>query len=227
MAKPPLGMVSTAAWRWTCLGLALVAAVLVPFLLFADAMDAVSGRVIGLGSGWAGAALLAGLLAGDILLPVPSSVVSTACGVLLGFPAGTLASTAGLTAGCLLGYALGRRLGGKRLERLVTPDGAERVSALVARHGAWALVLLRGVPVLAEVSVVVAGMTRLPLGPLLMATLLSNLGLSAAYAAAGAWALSGGGAVLLPFAAAIGLPAATRLFGKRLVATPSHGPRAG
>lgn len=211
-----------AAWRWAALAAALVAGVLVPFFLFADSMDAVTAWAVEHGAGWAGAALLAGLLAGDILLPVPSSVVSTACGLLLGFSSGAMVSAAGLTVGCLLGYALGRGLGGERLERLVTPNGAERVSALVARHGAWALVLLRGVPVLAEVSVVVAGMTRLPLGRFLMATSLSNLGLSAAYAAAGAWAWDGGAAALLPFAAAVGLPAAARLFGARLADAPTH-----
>lgn len=210
------------AGRWAAVAAALVAAVLIPFALFADDMEAVAAWVMANGSGWAGAALLGGLLAGDILLPVPSSVVSTACGVLLGFAGGTLVSAAGLTVGCLLGYALGRGLGGERLARLVTPDGAERVSALVARHGAWALVLLRGVPVLAEVSVVVAGMTRLPFDRFLAATALSNLGLSAAYAAAGAWAWEGGAAALLPFAAAIGLPAAARLFGARLTARPVH-----
>lgn len=215
-----------ALWRWMALTAALVAAVIVPFLLFEDAMGRAAHWAAGIGGGW-GAVLLALLLAGDILLPVPSSVVSTACGVLLGFPAGTAASAVGLTAGGVIGYALGRGLGGARLARLVTPKGAEGVSAAFARHGAWALVLLRGVPVLAEVSVVVAGMTRLPFGRFLAATLLSNLGLSAAYAAAGAWAMDGaleadgGAAALLPFAAAIGLPAAARLFGLRLTAPPA------
>jgi len=210
-----------ALWRWAAVAAALVAAVVVPFLLFEDAMGRATHWAAGIGGGW-GVALLALLLAGDILLPVPSSVVSTACGFLLGFPAGTAASTVGLTAGGVIGYALGRGLGGARLERLVTPTGAESVSAVFARHGAWALVLLRGVPVLAEVSVVVAGMTRLPFDRFLAATLLSNLGLSAAYAAAGAWAMDGAmDAALLPFAAAVGLPAAARLFGLRLTAPPA------
>lgn len=205
---------------------ALFAAVLIPFLLFADTMESVAAWAVAQGdaqgSGWAGALLLGGLLAGDILLPVPSSAVSTACGVLLGFATGTLVSAAGLTAGCLLGYGLGRWLSGTRLERLVTADGADRVSGLMARYGGWALVLLRGVPVLAEMSVVMAGMTRLPLGVFVPAVLLPNLGLSAAYAAAGAYAWNGGAAALLPFAAAIGLPAAARLLGARLTARPAR-----
>lgn len=214
MTTAPTNGAFRAAGRWTVLIAALSAAVIVPFLLFADRMEAVAAWVAQGAAGWAGAVLLGGLLAGDILLPVPSSMVSTACGVLLGFPMGTAVSTAGLTAGCLVGYALGRGLGGERLARLVSPAGAERVSAVVERHGAWALVLLRGVPVLAEVSVVVAGMTRLPFNHFLAATLLSNLGLSAAYAAAGAWAWNGGTA-LAPFAAAISIPAAARFLGAR------------
>ncbi len=214
---------ATAAARWTLVAAVLFATVLVPFLLFADRMDRVADWVVLHGSGWAGALLLGGLLAGDILLPVPSSAVSTACGLLLGFPAGTAASTIGLTAGCLLGYALGRGLGGRRLDRLVTADGAARVSALMARHGVWALVLLRGVPVLAEMSVVVAGMVRMAPASFIPAVLLANLGLSAAYAAAGAYAWDGGAAVLLPFAAAVGLPAAARALGRRLVPQPVRG----
>lgn len=214
---------ASAVWRWAALTAALVAAVLIPFALFADDMDALAAQTVAHGTGWAGAAVLAGLLAGDVLLPVPSSVLSTACGLLFGAAGGTAVSAAGLTAGCLIGYALGRGLGGEHLARLVTPQGAERVAALVARHGAWALVLLRGVPVLAEVSVVVAGMVRMPFGPFALAVSLSNLGLSAAYAVAGAWAWDGGAAALLPFAAAVGLPAAARLLGARLTAAPSAG----
>lgn len=208
-------MTTVAARRWGVIVAVLFAAVIVPFLLFAPSLDAAAAWAAANGTGWAGALLLGGLLAGDILLPVPSSVVSTACGVILGFTTGTLVSTAGLTAGCLLGYGLGRCLSGPRLERLVTADGAARVSALAARHGAWALVLLRGVPVLAEMSVVMAGMTRMAPITVLPAVLLPNLGLSAAYAAAGAYAWNGGAAALLPFAAAIGLPAAARLLAPR------------
>ncbi|MBY0429999.1 MAG: VTT domain-containing protein, partial [Rhodospirillales bacterium] len=139
------------AGRWMSLLAALAAAVIIPFLLFGDRMEAVAAWVAASAAGPAGAALLVGLLAGDILLPVPSSMVSTACGVLMGFPMGTAVSTAGLTAGCLLGYALGRFLGGERLDRLVNPAGAGCVSGVMERHGAWALVVLRGVPVLAEI----------------------------------------------------------------------------
>ncbi|WP_448204893.1 TVP38/TMEM64 family protein [Azospirillum sp. sgz302134] len=209
--KPAPAPIAFPAWgRWTMLIAALVAAVVVPFLLFADQMDALAASVAEGAFGWGGAAVLGGLLAGDILLPVPSSMVSTACGVLFGFPVGMAVSTAGLTGGCLIGYGMGRFLSGERLARLVSPAGAARVSAVMDRHGVWALVMLRGVPVLAEISVVMAGMLRLPLNRFVVATLLSNLGLSAAYAAAGAWAWDGGMTALAPFIAAIGLPAAAR-----------------
>jgi len=218
MKSAPATFAFQLAGRWTMLIVALVAAVIIPFLLFANRMDSLAASIAEGAAGWGGAVILAGLLAGDIVLPVPSSMVSAACGVLFGFPLGMALSTAGLTGGCLIGYGLGRILSGERLARLVSPTGAERVTAVMDRHGAWALVMLRGVPVLAEVSVVMAGMVRLPVNRFVAATLLSNLGLSAAYAAAGAWAWDGGMAALAPFVAAIGLPAAARFAAARVTA---------
>ncbi len=49
-----------------------------------------------------------GLLASDILLPIPSSIVGTLLGARLGFWAGLIAIWTGLMAGNILGYLLAR-----------------------------------------------------------------------------------------------------------------------
>jgi uncharacterized membrane protein YdjX (TVP38/TMEM64 family) len=151
--------------------------------------------------------MLAGLLALDVLLPVPSSLVSTAAGAMLGFWGGVASSWLGMTAGCLLGYWLGTR----------APLSAdmERVARARNRYGDLALVLFRAVPVLAEASVLFAGFTRMPRARFLRVTALSNLGISAAYAGAAVYSARKE-SFLLAFGGAMAIPAAGLLVARLL-----------
>jgi uncharacterized membrane protein YdjX (TVP38/TMEM64 family) len=60
------------------------------------------------------------------------------------------------------------------------------LSGLLSRYGVIVLVLCRGVPIMAEVSVMAAGALGLPMGRCLAATTLANLAVGAVYAAIGA-----------------------------------------
>jgi membrane protein DedA with SNARE-associated domain len=62
-----------------------------------------------------------------------------------------------------------------------------RASALMQRYGDLTIVLCRPVPVLAEASVVFAGLVRTEYGRFLRLTAASNLGIAAGYAAVGAF----------------------------------------
>jgi len=62
----------------------------------------------------------------------------------------------------------------------------QRATRLSHKYGTSALIVSRAVPVLAEASVVCAGVTRMPLSRFLIVTTLSNMAISAAYAAIGA-----------------------------------------
>lgn len=124
----------------------------------------------------------AALLAGDVLLPVPSSILGTLLGARLGFAAGFLWSWLGLMVGNLVGYLAGRLLLGRLGERL------PRAPTLVA------LFLSRPVPVFAEAVTFTAGAERMPLRSFLAVAAAGNL----VYAAA----LAGNGAALLPEALA-------------------------
>src|SRR5690606_14596745 len=138
--------------RWLWLTLAVVALILVPFFLFEDyftglATRAVNGQVPLLPS----VGIIGGLLAFDVLLPVPSSIVSAAAGVLLGFWLGTLVVWTGMTISCAVAYAIGAR--SVALTRwIVGDDGLRRAAGVATRYGDFALVLCRPVPVLAEAS---------------------------------------------------------------------------
>ncbi len=65
--------------RWTLLFATTVAAILIPFFLFGESIEAWAHATLNTASGrWLVAAAVGGLLAFDIFLPVPSSLVSTA-----------------------------------------------------------------------------------------------------------------------------------------------------
>ncbi len=175
--------------RWTILSLILVAIVLIPFFLFEEQFNAFAAELArGEGPRWLAAGGIFALLALDVFLPVPSSIVSTAAGVLLGFAGGAAVVFTGMMTACLVGYFIGSRASGLA-RRLVGDDGLARAADLARRHGDWALVGCRPVPVLAEASVVFAGLVHAPFGRFVWLTATSNLGIALGYAAIGAFSM--------------------------------------
>jgi len=173
--------------RWAVLWVILIAIGLLPFVLFGEQFEAFGKQITQSDtSRWLVAAAVFSLLALDVFLPVPSSIVSTGAGVLLGFAAGTTVVWSGMMAGCLVGYAVGSR-GSAAAKRLVGEDGIARAADLVERYGDLTIVLCRPVPVLAEASVVFAGLVRADYGRFLRLTATSNLGIAAGYGAVGAY----------------------------------------
>jgi len=207
-------------WMGFCGVLLLV--LLVPFFLWGVDLELAARGFLGTRRpDWQVALVLGGLLAGDIALPVPSSLAATAAGALLGFWRGTLTCWAGMTVGSVLGYLLGARAGGAALRRMVGESEVARFARLAGRHGPWFLVALRAVPVLAEASVVFAGVSRMPWRGFLTASLLANLGISATYAAVGASAARAG-SFLLFFAGMVLLPAAALWLVRSATARREH-----
>lgn len=134
------------------------------------------------------AAIIIGILATDILLPVPSSVVSTLSGWQLGWWKGTVATWVGMNLGAIIGFALARRWGRPLALRFSKEADLERVREASDAYGPAVLVLTRAVPVFAEASVLLTGIHRLAWRRFLPAVLLSNLGIALAYAAFGDYA---------------------------------------
>lgn len=150
-------------------------------------------------------AVVAGILATDVFLPVPSSVVSTFAGRALGFAPSVVVTWLGMTVGVTVGFGLARWLGRPLALRFSRAEDLARIDAMSQRFGPLVLVLARPVPVLAEATVLFFGATRLPWGRFLAPVMLSNLGIAAAYAALGEWVqlpIALAASVLLPLAAA-------------------------
>jgi len=120
----------------------------------------------------------AGLLAADVLLPIPSSIVGTLIGARLGFIPGWLWCWIGLIAGNCIGYATGRLL----MSKLAT--------SLPQTPTLLILFASRPVPVLAEAVTFAAGAEKMKFLPFLL--------VSAAGNCIYALALAGNGAALLP-----------------------------
>jgi uncharacterized membrane protein YdjX (TVP38/TMEM64 family) len=176
--------------RWAIVWVVLIGLVLIPFFLFEQQFNDFAARMTQSGTAaWLAGISIFGLLALDVILPVPSSIVSTAAGVLLGFWVGAAVVWAGMMVACLFGYALGARAAGVA-RRFVGEDGLRRAEALMTRYGDDTIVMCRPVPVLAEASVIFAGLVGAPFARFLILTALSNLGVAIGYAAFGAFSMS-------------------------------------
>lgn len=192
----------------------LLALILVPFFLFQTQFDEMSARMT---SGhlppWVTAGAVVGLLGADVFLPLPSSVISAAAGALLGMWRGTLAIWSGMTAACLIGYAFGRQATGAA-RRFVGPAGLARAEGLMRHYGDYAIVICRPVPVLAEASVIFAGLVVVPFWRFFTLTSASNLGVALGYAAVGAFSMKME-SFLLAFAGSLILPGLLMLIARR------------
>jgi len=155
---------------------------IVPFVLFGERVDAWlhAWRESPPDRPIVGSAVVL-LLATDVFLPIPSSLVSTLAGSQLGAVGGTVASWIGMSLGAVLGFAIARRYGPRLVAWMTRPDDLRRTTALIERFGPLLLVLGRGVPVLAEATVLLFGMHGLSWRRFLPPVLLANLGLALAY----------------------------------------------
>ena len=184
----------------------VLAVPVVPFLLFGERVEQWLAWWRDHPPAWplvaAGVVLL---LATDVFLPIPSSLVSTLAGSHLGALGGTLASWLGMSAGAILGFAVARRFGPPLVRWLTRADDLARTGALVERFGPLLLVLGRGVPVLAEATVLLFGMHGLTWRRFLPPVLLANFALALAYSLFGDVAQQYD-SLLLALAAAIVLP---------------------
>lgn len=177
--------------RWAVVAAVVLFGIVVPFVIWGDSMEAWIGDWVSDRHPTTSAVLvLGGLLAADVLLPIPSSVVSVAAGMRLGFFGAVATITTGATIGCLVGWGLGRGLARPGLRRFVGPAALARFDALAVRYGVGALLVARPVPVLAEASVIAAGAGRFGLRRTLAWTAAANLLVAVVYAGVGELAIA-------------------------------------
>ena len=161
----------------------------VPFLFFGGQLeDWLRGFTQDPPSPFVTSVLVIGLLATDVLLPIPSSVISTLSGWQLGWVLGTFATWVGMNLGAVIGFALARRYGRPFALWFTGAEDLNRVHDISDRYGPTVLVLTRAMPVFAEATVLIAGIHQLSWRKFTPAVVLSNLGIAVAYSALGDYA---------------------------------------
>ncbi|MEU5905959.1 DedA family protein [Micromonospora sp. NPDC047527] len=135
------------------------------------------------GTGPLGVALLVALE--SIIPPIPSEIVLAMAGFLahegqFNVFLVVLAATVGSLVGALVLYWLGAALGEERLKRwldhipLVDRDDLEKADRWFERHGRWAVLIGRVVPVVRSLVSVPAGANRMPLGEFILLTTIGS-----------------------------------------------------
>lgn len=154
---------------------ALLLLVLLPFALFGEAMDRAAPQWLQAGDGrWWLAVVGIGLLAADVLLPIPSSLVNVALCLGLGPIWGGIAVALGCLLAFTVGYGIGWLVPEARLRAWIGPELWDRSQSGARRHALWWILGARPLPVLAEISALLAGVMRLdPLRAFACATLAS------------------------------------------------------
>jgi uncharacterized membrane protein YdjX (TVP38/TMEM64 family) len=125
---------------------------LLPFLLFADRINASAQDWLNQFSANPAALATAGflLLTSDILLPIPSSLVCTWLGQMLGWWRGAAVGWAGLTCGNVIGLLLARMLGFWFVARIADAKSLAQYETWAKRYGVWLIVLSRPLPLVSE-----------------------------------------------------------------------------
>ena len=175
--------------RWAVLAAMVAAIVIASKLLIENVLGlsldaAVTSWMAGAGAG--SALTVVGLLAADIVLPVPSSLIMVLSGAAFGVLWGSVLSLAGSIGGEWLGFELVRRYGRGMSRRLVGDDEVRQLERLFARHGAAAVVVTRALPIVMETMSVVAGLSGMRRSTFLVASVIGTLPVVVIYAYAGA-----------------------------------------
>lgn len=121
----------------------------------------------------------------SIIPPIPSEIVLAMAGYLaaegrFSVVLIVLAATAGSLLGALVLYRLGAALGEERLKRwldhipLVDREDLEKADRWFERHGRWAVLFGRVVPVVRSLVSVPAGANRMPLGEFVLLTAIGS-----------------------------------------------------
>jgi membrane protein DedA with SNARE-associated domain len=195
--------------RW--LGLAafvllLSAAIIIPFMLWDDILEPVASAKLEQATEEVRGLVVIGLLTADIVLPIPSSLVMVGAAMALPTLTAFLSCFVGLLLGCSVGYAMGWVLGEPLLAHMADPERRAMLSAWFTRHGVIVVAVCRPIPVLAELSIVMAGSARSPLPPFVLGCAAANAGVAGVYVALGSQ-VSDTWTFLAAFAASCLLPA--------------------
>lgn len=135
---------------------------------------------------WAPAVSMGLLVLQAIVVPIPAAVITITNGLLFGALQGGLISLVGAMGAACLAYCLGRVLGRPAAEVLVGRRVLNRTDRFLHRHGRYAVLIARLIPVVPFDAVsYAAGLAGMRFRDFMWATLLGMLPATAVYSAIG------------------------------------------
>ena len=93
------------------------------------------------------------LLVLDIILPIPSTIIMYLNGFVMGLLIGTIVSFISLLCSSICGYAIGKTL---------NKSNYEKYQRFYDKYGPSAIILTRGMPIMAEAISIMCGYIRIP-----------------------------------------------------------------
>jgi len=173
---------SMALWARCLIALLILAALILPLILWRDQIRAVfmepqrlTAAVRSAGP-WAPLAFIGLYVAQAIAAPIPGQALNFAAGYLFGLIPGILYSWLGLILGSTAALLLARYLGRPLVKRLVAPAALEKMDRLAENRGLvffFLVFLLPGLP--DDIACFVAGLTSLPLLALIAISAIGRL----------------------------------------------------
>jgi len=189
-----------------------------------ESLDAIVPWLQGYGA-WAWL-VAGGLIIADSIFPVPSSPAMMTLGVIYGpWVGGLMASIASTLAG-LIGFGIVRFFGPRGLRFLVGDADLARAEGFYDRYGIAAVALGKAIGGPAEWVVLLAGVSRMPTGRVILAIAIGAVPAGFVMAALGSMAID---QPILAMGLTLGLAAGVVFAGPRLVgfARPDPGDEAG
>jgi uncharacterized membrane protein YdjX (TVP38/TMEM64 family) len=120
------------------------------------------------------ALLSIGLLASDIILPVPSSVLMLLNGKLFGIVNGTIISATGMVLSTVAGYGIGMVFK-RRIGHFISYRSREESERIFRRWGFIALIISRPIPLLSESISIITGINRMRPSVMLLSTIAGSV----------------------------------------------------
>lgn len=115
------------------------------------------------------------LMTSDLLLPIPATGIMAALGSVYGLWLGTFFSILGSTITGFTGYGLARFTSRKITRHLASQDELDRFHLLFNRWGGAAIIISRIMPIMPEVMVILAGISRMNILRFTLALLLGTV----------------------------------------------------
>jgi uncharacterized membrane protein YdjX (TVP38/TMEM64 family) len=150
------------------------------------------------------------VLAGDIVLPVPSSIVMYSNGLVVGWVGGALLSFVSVFVSSTIGFYIGRF--STKKER----KGDKKVQLIIKKYGALSIVLTRGVPILSESICFTAGYNKMSIKAFTILNLIGYAPICIIYAFFGSLGVDEN-LFLISFVSSIVLSALLWFFGKKII----------